>query len=69
MTPDEEAEAFLDRDLSGLDPAQFRPQTRETTVKTARVHMRLPEGLIEAVKAKARGVPYQKLLSEALERG
>ena len=32
--------------------------------------MRLPEGLFEAAKAwaKERGVPYQRLIREALER-
>jgi len=32
--------------------------------------MRLPEGLIEAVKAKAQreGIPYQRLIREAIER-
>jgi predicted DNA binding CopG/RHH family protein len=32
--------------------------------------MRLPEGLITAVKARAaqRGIPYQRLIREALER-
>ncbi len=42
----------------------------EAQPKTARVNMRLPEGLIAAVKAKAKalGVPYQRLIREALER-
>lgn len=70
MTTDAEAEAFLEQDLSALDPAQFRPVAWETAPKSARVNMRLPEGLIAAVKAraKARGVPYQRLIREALER-
>jgi predicted DNA binding CopG/RHH family protein len=70
MTTDEEAEAFLDKDLSNLDPAQFRAFVWETAPKTARVNMRLPEGLITAVKARAaqRGIPYQRLIREALER-
>jgi predicted DNA binding CopG/RHH family protein len=70
MTTDEEAEAFLAQDLSALDPAQFRPLTWESEPKSARVNMRLPETLIAAVKAraKARGMPYQRLIREALER-
>lgn len=70
MTTDEEAEAFLAQDLSGLDPAQFKPLMWEAQAKTARVNMRLPEGLIAAVKARAalRGIPYQRLIREALER-
>jgi predicted DNA binding CopG/RHH family protein len=70
MTTDAEAEAFLDQDLSDLDPAQFKPLTWESAPKSARVNMRLPEALIAAIKAhaKLRGVPYQRLIREALER-
>ncbi len=70
MTTDEEAEAFLERDLSDLDFAQFRPVRFEFERKTARVNMRLPESLLEAVKerARARGIPYQRFIREALER-
>jgi predicted DNA binding CopG/RHH family protein len=70
MTTDEEAEAFLDRDLSDLDFGAFRPLSFETERKTARVNMRLPEALMAAVKARAaaRGIPYQRLIREALER-
>ncbi len=70
MTSDEEAEAFLEQDLSDLDFRQFRKVNWEAQPKTARVNMRLPEGLVAAVKAKARaqGVPYQRLIREALER-
>ena len=71
MTTDEEAEAFLAQDLSALDPAQFRPLTWETAPKTARINMRLPEALLTALKARAaqRGIPYQRLIRELLERG
>ncbi len=70
MTTDEEAEAFLDQDLSTLDYSQFKPVTWEAEPKSARVNMRLPEALIRAVKARAaeRGIPYQRLIREALER-
>jgi predicted DNA binding CopG/RHH family protein len=70
MTTDEAAEAFLNEDLSDLDYSEFRPLSFETEKKTARVNMRLPEGLMAAVKAKAaaRGIPYQRLIREALER-
>jgi predicted DNA binding CopG/RHH family protein len=70
MTSDEEAEAFLDQDLSDLDYAAFRPLTWESEPKTARVNMRLPPSLMEAVKARAaeRGIPYQRLIREAIER-
>jgi predicted DNA binding CopG/RHH family protein len=70
MTTDAEAEAFLDQDLSDLDPAQFRHLNWEAFPKTARINMRLPEPLMEALKARAakRGIPYQRLIREVLER-
>lgn len=70
MTTDAEAEAFLEQDLSDLDFSQFKALVWETAPKTARVNMRLPEGLMNAVKARAaaRGIPYQRLIREALER-
>ena len=70
MTTDAEAEAFLDQDLSGLDPAQFRPLDWERLPKTARITMRVPQPLVDALKAKAkeRGIPYQRLVREAIEK-
>ena len=69
LTTDEEAEAFLQQDLSDLDFSQFKPVRFEFEKKTARVNMRLPETLLRAVKerASARGVPYQRFIREALE--
>jgi predicted DNA binding CopG/RHH family protein len=70
MTTDEEAEAFLEQDLSDLDPDQFKPFDFERHLKTARVNMRLPQHLLDALKAKAaeRGIPYQRLIREAIEK-
>ena len=70
MTTDAEAEAFLAQDLSALDITQFRPLTWEADLKTARINMRLPQPLMDALKAHAaqRGIPYQRLIREALER-
>lgn len=70
MTTDTEAEAFLEQDLSDLDPTQFRPLNWEAFPKTARINMRLPEPLMDALKARAakRGIPYQRLIREVLER-
>ena len=67
---DAEAEDFVEKadltqyDLSGAKPVRF-----EFEKKAARVNMRLPEQLLEAVKqsAKARGIPYQRFIREALE--
>jgi predicted DNA binding CopG/RHH family protein len=70
MTTDEEAEAFLEQDLSDLDFSQFKPLNWEAFPKTARINMRLPEALMQALKARAaeRGIPYQRLIREVLEQ-
>lgn len=70
MTTDEEADAFLDQDLSDLDFSQFKPLNWEAFPKSARINMRLPEALMVALKARAaqRGIPYQRLIREVLER-
>jgi predicted DNA binding CopG/RHH family protein len=68
---DEEAERFVDTaDLTEYDLSQFRPVRFEFERKAARVNMRLPEPLLAAVKAraKARGIPYQRFIREALEQ-
>lgn len=71
LESDEAAERFVDRadltkyDLSGLQPTHF-----EFEKKTAQVNLRMPEGLLSAVKerAKQRGIPYQRFIRETLER-
>jgi predicted DNA binding CopG/RHH family protein len=70
MTTDEEAEAFLEQDLSDLDFSQFKPVKFEFQAKAARLNMRLPMPLLDAVKAraKARGVPYTRFIREVLEQ-
>lgn len=70
LRTDEEAEAFLDQDLSDLDFAQFKAGRLEFERKDARLTMRLPQPMLDALKrrAKARGVPYQRLVREAIEK-
>jgi predicted DNA binding CopG/RHH family protein len=70
LKSDKAAEDFLAQDLSGLDYSQFRPVRFEFEKKTARVNMRLPQPLLDAVKkrATARKIPYQRLIREALEK-
>ena len=68
---DREAERFIDTaDLSDYDFAGARPVRFEFEKKDARVNMRLPRPLLDALKerAKQRGIPYQRLIREALER-
>lgn len=69
FTSDAEAEAFLDQDLSDLDFTKFTPHRFEFAAKAARVNMRLPTALLDAVRqrASARGMPYQRFIREALE--
>ena len=67
---DEEAERFIDTaDLSEYDLSGFKPVRFEFAKKAARVNMRLPQPLLDAVKkqAKRRGIPYQRLIREALQ--
>jgi predicted DNA binding CopG/RHH family protein len=70
MTTDGEAETFLEQDLSDLDFSQFKPVKFEFQAKAARLNMRLPLPLLDAVKAraKARGVPYTRFIREVLEQ-
>ena len=70
MTTDKEAEDFLAQDLSDLDFSQFKPVRFEFQTKAARLNMRLPEPLLNAVKARAlaRGVPYTRFIREVLEQ-
>lgn len=67
---DEAAERFVETaDLSEYDLTAFKPVRFEFERKEARVNMRLPVPLLEAVKARAqaRGIPYTRLIREALE--
>ena len=70
LSTDEAAEAFLEQDLSDLDFDQFKPIRFEFERKDARLTMRVPGPMLEAVKqrAKARGIPYQRFVREAIER-
>jgi len=70
LTTDAEAEAFLDEDLADLDFAQFKPVQFQFGAEGARVDVRLPEALLDALKerARSRGIPYQHFIREALER-
>jgi len=70
LESDKAAEDFLAQDLSGLDFSRFKPMRFEFEKKTARINMRLPQPLLEAVKkrAGARKIPYQRFIREALER-
>ncbi len=70
LRTDEEAEAFLMQDLSDLDFSQFKRHHFEFEKKEAQVNLRVPEGLLEAVKdrAKAQGMPYTRYIRMLMER-
>ena len=70
LKTDAEAEAFLQKDLSGLDFSQFKPTRFEFQAKDAQINMRLPSKLLAAVKASAKssGIPYQRFIRETLEQ-
>ena len=70
LTTDEDAEKFLEQDLSDLDFSQFKPVRFEFEKKDARLNMRVSLSMMRALKsrAKARGIPYQRFIREALER-
>lgn len=68
---DTDAESFVaNADLSEYDFSTFRPARFEFEPKSAKINMRLPQSLLDAVKAlaAARGVPYQRFIRETLER-
>jgi predicted DNA binding CopG/RHH family protein len=71
LKTDKQAEAFIaDSDLAGFDLSALKPVRYEFSPKEARINMRLPGQLLNAVKsaAKRRGVPYQRFIRQALEQ-
>jgi predicted DNA binding CopG/RHH family protein len=70
LKTDRAAEAFLAQDLSNLDFSQFKTTRFEFEKKDEQINMRVPKPLLAAVKAraKARGIPYTRLIRETLER-
>ena len=70
LKSDKEAEEFLDKDLTDyLNLKNFQKVSFEFQPKTKKVNLRFPEKLLDAVrkKAKRQGIPYQKLIRQAVE--
>ena len=68
---DEEAEKFLEQDLSDyLDPKYMVPLLFEYRPKDAQVNLRLAKELLQAIKARAaaEGISYQKFIRMTLEQ-
>lgn len=70
LKTDAEAEHFVDTaDLSEYDFSGFKPMRFEFEKKTKQINLRMPESLVDAIKARAkeRNIPYQRLIREAIE--
>jgi predicted DNA binding CopG/RHH family protein len=70
LKTDEEAEAFLEQDLTDYISAEnFAPYRYEFRPKVKSVNLRISEGLLDAVRTSARqeGIPYQRYIRQALE--
>jgi len=71
LKTDEEAEAFLQQDLSDfLHRGNFSPFRFEFKPKDKSINLRIPAGLLKAVqsRAKRQGIPYQRYIRQELER-
>lgn len=70
LVSDAEAEKFVETaDLSTHDLSGFKPMHFEFEPKTAALNMRLPQNLLDALKAKAKakGIPYSRYVRLLLE--
>ena len=69
---DEEAEAFLEQDLTDyLHAENFKPMHFEILPKEKSINLRLSESLLDVIRlhAKREGVPYQRFIRMLIERG
>ena len=64
LKSDAKAEAFLDRDLSGLDFSQFKPMHFKYQAKTARVNLWLDRDVLDFFRSHGRG--YQTRINAVL---
>jgi predicted DNA binding CopG/RHH family protein len=70
LQTDDEAERFVaEADLTEYDLSSLRPAQFEFQPKSERLNLRVPKGLLDAVKAAAAsaGIPYQRYIRQALE--
>lgn len=70
LPTDAAADRFVETaDLSAYDLSGFKPMRFEFESKAAVLNMRLPQGLLDALKAKAesKGVPYTRYVRMLLE--
>jgi predicted DNA binding CopG/RHH family protein len=73
LLTDEEAERFVaESDLTEYDLSGGIPLSQfELQMKDASIHLRLPQGQLDEIKAEAerRHIPYQRFMRELMERG
>jgi predicted DNA binding CopG/RHH family protein len=70
LVRDKDAERFVETtDISQYDLSDFKPMNFELAPKSAVMHMRLPQNLLDALKAKAKakGIPYTSYVRMLLE--
>jgi predicted DNA binding CopG/RHH family protein len=70
LRTDDEAEAFLDQDLSEyIQPEHMVPLRYEVRPKGRSINLRLSEELLNAIKTRAgkEGIPYQRFIRMTLE--
>jgi predicted DNA binding CopG/RHH family protein len=71
LKSDKEAERFVDEaDLSEYDFSAFTHVRFEFMPKTKHVNLRIPEPLLQQVKARAKqeGIPYQRYIRLVVEK-
>jgi len=71
LPTDEAAEAFVEQaDLSQYDWNAAEPVSYEFEKKAAALNMRIPQSLLDAVKAKAaaKGVPFTRYIRLLIEK-
>ena len=70
LKSDRQAEEFVDSaDLSQFDLSGFKPMRFEVQNKSAALNLRLPQSLLDAIKAKAKskGIPYTRYIRMLIE--
>jgi len=70
LRSDSEAEKFVETaDLTKFDLSGFKPMRFEIEPKSAALHLRLPQALLDGLKdrAKAKGVPYTRYVRMLVE--
>jgi predicted DNA binding CopG/RHH family protein len=70
LTTEEEAEAFLDQELSDFNLSRLEPALFAFEKKSERIDMRVPKPLLDALKERAShlGIPYTRFIRDIMDR-